>query len=220
MPTTNGGDMPTTESAYHLTRRSAAAMGRDDGRARASWYFDGNTSHATYVDVYRGLRDGDPAILDTIPCSPLSGEWADDPTPRSVLDALDVDEDDEAANEYLDAYEDGFSEAAYQAIEQAAYEGVRNPGALNTGRLAPIAYTYEAAHHCPECAAKRFGVDEAGFVLEESRDSEGNEVGAVSPWDEWQQFAGGREVLACDDCGAELDTYEPEPADDDTEGRV
>ena len=49
----------------------------------------------------------------------------------------------------------------------------------------PIAYTYEADYHCPECAFERFGMDENGFVPEDATDDEGNSVGAVSPWDEW-----------------------------------
>ena len=72
----------------------------------------------------------------------------------------------------------------------------------------PIAYTYEADYHCPDCAFKRFGQDEAGFVPADARDGEGNHVGAVAPWDAWAQFDGGPEVLACSDCGRVLDEYD------------
>lgn len=74
----------------------------------------------------------------------------------------------------------------------------------------PIAYTYEAAHHCPGCAFERFGMDEHGFVPEDATDGEGNPIGAVAPWDEWQAFDGEPETLACDTCGGVIDTYEPE----------
>ena len=46
----------------------------------------------------------------------------------------------------------------------------------------PIAYTYEASEHCPECAFKRFGIDEYGTVPEDVIDREGNPIGAVAPW--------------------------------------
>lgn len=58
----------------------------------------------------------------------------------------------------------------------------------------PIAYTYEASEHCPTCAAARFGVDEDGWIPEDARDSEGNPVGAVAPWDEWERS------LVCGTC--------------------
>lgn len=75
----------------------------------------------------------------------------------------------------------------------------------------PIAYTYEADHHCPSCAFKRFGRDERGDIAGESSiDGEGNPIGVVAPWDEWQQFDGEKETLACGTCGVVIETYEPE----------
>jgi hypothetical protein len=74
----------------------------------------------------------------------------------------------------------------------------------------PIAYTYEAAHHCPGCTFERFGQDENGFPPESARDSEGNSIGALAPWDEWYDVdsdEGGVQVLVCDDCGGTIDTY-------------
>lgn len=58
----------------------------------------------------------------------------------------------------------------------------------------PVAYTYDAAEHCPGCTAERFGVDADGWIPESARDSEGNPIGAVAPWDEWDRD------LVCDDC--------------------
>lgn len=74
-----------------------------------------------------------------------------------------------------------------------------------SGRNAPIAYTYEADVHCPSCAAARFGLDDQGFVPAGVTDAEGNEPGAVAPWDEWgEPCAGEDQVLVCSDCEAEL----------------
>jgi hypothetical protein len=55
----------------------------------------------------------------------------------------------------------------------------------------PIAYTYEADVHCPECATERFG---AGLDAAETEDTEGNPIGAVFTWDEWTDGAW------CGDC--------------------
>lgn len=66
----------------------------------------------------------------------------------------------------------------------------------------PIAYTYDAAEHCPACAFEAHGQDEHGYVPESAIDSEGNPIGAIAPWDELHRD------LVCDDCGgliAELD---------------
>jgi len=98
----------------------ATEAGAEHGRSAASWFFDGNTDRETYAAVLRGLEDGDPAVLDTFPSSPLSGEWADSPTPASVLEDLGVDECDDAASDYLDAYESGFYEAVSHEIERVA----------------------------------------------------------------------------------------------------
>jgi len=70
---------------------------------------------------------------------------------------------------------------------------------------APIAYTYEADHHCPTCTEARFGKDERGDIAGEgSEDSEGNPIGAIFSWDEWSTEPG--DTLACGNCHDVLDT--------------
>lgn len=71
----------------------------------------------------------------------------------------------------------------------------------------PIAYTYEADHHCETCAEARFGRDEHGEIT--GTDNEGNEVGAMAPWDEWyanEVYMG--EILATLVCGTCLGVIE------------
>lgn len=67
----------------------------------------------------------------------------------------------------------------------------------------PVAYTYEADYHCESCAEERFGRDKSGWIT--GRDNEGNEVGAVAPWDEWYAndvYEGkASAVLVCGTCG-------------------
>ncbi len=104
---------------------AARTMGADHGRAAASWYFDGNTDDATYAHVLQGIDDGDPEVLDTFPCAPLSSEWAGDPTPATVLEALGVDWDADNADDVLQAYEDGFYDASALCIERTARRQVQ-----------------------------------------------------------------------------------------------
>lgn len=92
-------------------------MGREHGLSAASWYFDGNTTRETYATVLAGIREGDPAVYDTFPAAPLSGEWADSPTPATVLASLGLSDDDDDADDALAMYEDGFSVAVSSLIE-------------------------------------------------------------------------------------------------------
>ena len=72
----------------------------------------------------------------------------------------------------------------------------------------PIAYVYEADHRCEACALARFGRDEHGDI--DGIDEEGNRVGIVAPWDEWQVFDGEPEALTCGTCGDVLAVYVPD----------
>jgi hypothetical protein len=69
-----------------------------------------------------------------------------------------------------------------------------------------IAYTYEADHHCKDCAVARFG-DHPIWV-----DSEGNEVGAVFDTDEWYAndiYEGNaKATLSCGTCGNVIEEVE------------
>lgn len=119
--------MTSSISITDATEKMRAA-GATHGKSRASWYFDGNTTPDAYARVLRGIEDDDPEVLDTFPDAPLSGEWADEPTPASVFrDVLDLDLHAEASfwgrdatDALLDAYEQAFSEAVHAEIERAA----------------------------------------------------------------------------------------------------
>lgn len=107
------------------TRRSdkATELGREHGRNVGSWVIDGNTTEETARRILTGYEEDDPEVLDMEP-APLSGEWADDPTPASVYAALDmsaedVDQDD-PAGQLLTDYEIGFSEGYWEEVTRAA----------------------------------------------------------------------------------------------------
>jgi len=101
----------------------AEQKGYEYGVSAGSWLLDGNSSEDAARRRLQGIEDGDPEILDALPCSPLSGEWADSLTPADVLGWYDLDEEHEAAEDVLRAFEAGFS----RGVEA---EAVRSASAL------------------------------------------------------------------------------------------
>ena len=98
---------------------AAAKLGRERGMATGSWLIDANISDDTAQAIITGYEDGDPDVMDLCP-PPLSGEWADDPTPAGVLAQLGLDDMDDTAPDVLDAYEDAFSSAFWAEVIRAA----------------------------------------------------------------------------------------------------
>lgn len=109
--------MEATKTQEQL-QEEARQIGEDAGISAAGWFFDGNTEREQYVAVLRGLMDGDPEVMDSLPCPDLSGEWADDPTPASVLAELGLEEDFDGADEVLSAWEEGAAQGVTQEIER------------------------------------------------------------------------------------------------------
>lgn len=100
----------------------ASELGADAGRAAASWATDGNTTPATYRRILQGIEDGDPEVLDAYRVPDLSGEYAGDPTPRTLADELGIDpaSDDWADLEadLCDAWIDGASVGFWDELER------------------------------------------------------------------------------------------------------
>lgn len=131
----------TTQSAYDAAIAYAAERGRLAGENAAGWWaqdtIGGRLSRATTAAdnarrILRGIADGDPAVLDTLPAADLSGQWADTLTgPSLTADALRAaglpePSDDaltaeraELFTEVCDAYETAFSDAVESAIVDA-----------------------------------------------------------------------------------------------------
>lgn len=104
----------------------AYELGKADGLAASTWLLDGNNA-AQAKFLLRGLLDGDPLVIDSLPDSPLSGEWADGRTRESVLADLDVAHDDEWADAHIDEYCDGWSDGMSQGAEREARKALGIP---------------------------------------------------------------------------------------------
>ncbi len=89
-----------------------------DGKAAGSWVFDGNTEIEQYAAVLKGFEDGDPEIMDYC-TSPLSGEWADSPTPQSIQSEYEIPDEelDEACSMFEDAFQRGFWDEVISAAK-------------------------------------------------------------------------------------------------------
>lgn len=109
-----------TSDQYEAAIEAARARGAEDGKAAGSWVVDGNTSEEALRRLLEGLDEGDPEVLDSLPAGPLSGEFADGLLPRDLLASLEVEEDDEAADDILRAYEDAWSSAVQEEAERSA----------------------------------------------------------------------------------------------------
>jgi hypothetical protein len=102
---------------------TARQLGTEAGKNAGSWVIDGNSDDDTIRRIVTGYADFDPETLDMQP-SPLSGEFADDPTPRDVLAELGID-DTEGTEYLLDEYDAGFAEGYWSAIiDAAAHRGI------------------------------------------------------------------------------------------------
>lgn len=107
---------PSAEAAIG----AADSAGYEAGTAAGSWVIDGNTTEETARHLLEGIEDGDPAVLDSLPSSPLSGEWADAPLPRDVLENVGMAEDDPATDDVLTSYEDGFARGVTDEVTRSA----------------------------------------------------------------------------------------------------
>ena len=96
----------------------AEELGRDAGKAAASWVFDGNTPEEEYQRVLRGIDEGDPAVLGaTEPpaIGPGAGYDQDD-----LARDLGIEPGDRALPRAVSAYAGAFTGAFWQETERAA----------------------------------------------------------------------------------------------------
>ena len=109
---------------YNLTADQERAIIADAvkaGEAAASWVFDGNTSRETYAAFLEMSENGDPALYDAYaPTSSLSGEWADSPTVRTLLeDYTDLMSDDDLMSDENEGVYADLEDEVYQLYDNA-----------------------------------------------------------------------------------------------------
>ena len=106
-------------SAASITAE-AATLGRDAGKAAASWVFDGNTPEDAYRVVLAGIEEGDPAILDAYPVPGLSASGGNDE--MNLAGALGLDGEDQLPPDAGTAYLDAAAETFWHETERLARE--------------------------------------------------------------------------------------------------
>ena len=122
-----GAEPIVEQPTFEALEARARELGTEYGRAAALWFFDGNTDADTYRRVLEGLEEGDPEILESIPSSPLSGEWADGLTMGRLLEELGVEDphaelsfNAEPWDSIADVFCDAYSAAAVEEVERVA----------------------------------------------------------------------------------------------------
>jgi hypothetical protein len=110
-------------------REMADELGREAGNAAASWYYDrcDQLTREDYIKVLRGIRDCDPLIMDTFVSGSLSGEYADDMTPKRLYEDLEMGDNaiELVGDEICDAYETAFNRAYQDSVERETMERLR-----------------------------------------------------------------------------------------------
>ena len=114
--------MDMTEAEWAAALESMRAAGQRTGTAAGSWVADGNTREETLRVIVRQWDEGDP-LAPSAP-SPFSGEWADSPSIRDVIEAetdadagsLSPEEEDELADAFEEAYALAWQEEAERTV--------------------------------------------------------------------------------------------------------
>jgi hypothetical protein len=93
----------------------------EDGKAAAGWYFNGPTNHDVDKCILKGINEGDPAIMDTLPIPDFSGEGSDSKSWEDVLkdEGLCLGSGmgrDDGRDDLLQVYEEVFRDAAEDEI--------------------------------------------------------------------------------------------------------
>jgi hypothetical protein len=119
---------------YIAALKEAEKLGRRHGAGAADWYWDRTEPHRQdFLVVLQGIRDGDPAILDTFNTSNvLSGEMADSMTPQRLYEEIGLSETNlrnwEGSfelDEICSMYEREFSSGYEEAVADSCIEGLR-----------------------------------------------------------------------------------------------
>jgi len=102
---------------------------QENGRAAASWIFDGNTTRETYARFADGIEEGDPEVMDSVRTPSLAGEYGDDYSEDDLMaDTGWVPHDGTDLRDALaEQYNTDVSAAFWGEVERQAVKG-SNPG--------------------------------------------------------------------------------------------
>lgn len=108
-----------TDSLRYYWKTEAGRMGVQAAKDNASWTVDGNSDTAERARILAMMRDGDGQAFDYLPTPPnLSGEMADDPTPRSLAaEVAGAEPEPDTVDAIADAWEDAAGETFERACE-------------------------------------------------------------------------------------------------------
>lgn len=94
--------------------------GKVDGDAAGSWVIDGSTSKERAREIFDGIQDCDPAIMDSLPRLCL-GEWAGDPSFEDICHEEDLDDlSPEEIDDLFEVYADGWAEGMTERVQRDA----------------------------------------------------------------------------------------------------
>lgn len=116
-----------TESPYaeNTPEYRVWEVAQRNGKAAASWVFDGNTTRETYAACIKMLDEGDPALYDFARTPSLSGEFAGEYSEDDLMSDVGwVEHDgtemrDELASQYINEVSDAFW---YEVDRAARYQ--------------------------------------------------------------------------------------------------
>lgn len=111
-----------------MLTEAADKLGREHGERRAEWVEKFNlTSHAA-KNIIAGYESSDEKTMDLCP-SPLSGEWADEPTHLQIIDQIanlaeaaellqndDIEDAIEQSSNILDVYEAAYRKGFWAKV--------------------------------------------------------------------------------------------------------
>lgn len=101
-----------TDVRWDALKTASRGLGDSHGRAAASWFEI--PDEATARHILKGIEDCNPEVMDELPGSPLSGEYADDYSPRALYRDLDISGDADSDDKEL-CWE--YETAWYSAVE-------------------------------------------------------------------------------------------------------
>lgn len=120
-----------TAAEFSSLLAEASKLGREAGTNAAAWWEqDAIGGRATSPEdrehaalTLQGIEDGDPMVMDSLPYPNLSGEWAGDPTPRTLMAELGCEDvTPEEESDLCDAWSEAASEASIGEVERMCRE--------------------------------------------------------------------------------------------------